>query len=59
MIPNLKKKKAGTLKFFLEYVSKKSKRPHLPVIDMEVKTSFSIRAIAFRSGRDVSQKKQH
>jgi len=44
VIPNLQKKKAGTLKsyltsfeIFLEYVSKKGKRPHLPVLDMEVK----------------------
>ena len=47
VIPNLKKKKAGTLKsyltsfeMFLEYVSKKGKRPHLPVIDMEIKNKL-------------------
>lgn len=47
VIPNLKKKKAGTLKsyltsseIFLDYVSKKGKRPHLPVIDMEGKNQL-------------------
>lgn len=47
VIPNLKKKKAGTLKsyltsfeIFLDYVSKKGKRRHLPVIDMEGKNQL-------------------
>lgn len=45
--PNLQKKKPGTLKsyltsfeVFLEFVSKKGKRPHLPVLDMEVKNKL-------------------
>ena len=43
-MPNLNKKKPGTLKsyltsfeIFLEFVSKKGKRPHLPVLDIDVK----------------------
>ena len=47
VIPNLKKKKAGTLKsyltsfeMFLEYVSMKGKRPHLPVLDIDVKNKL-------------------
>ena len=47
MVPNLKKKKPGALKsylmsfkIFLEFISKTGKRPHLPVLDMEVKNKF-------------------
>ena len=47
VIPHLQKRKAGTLKsyltsfeMFLEYASKKGKRPHLPVLDMEVKNQL-------------------
>lgn len=47
VVPNLQKKKPGTLKsyltsfeVFLEFVSKKGKRPHLPVLDMEVKNEL-------------------
>lgn len=47
VVPNLKKKKHGTLKsymtsleMFLEYVSKKGTRPHLPVLDVNVKNEL-------------------
>lgn len=47
VVPNLKKKKPGMLKsyltrfeIFLEFVSKKGKRPHLPVIDMDIKNQL-------------------
>lgn len=47
VVPNLKKQKPGTLKsyltrfeIFLEFVSKKGKRPHLPVIDMDIKNQL-------------------
>ena len=47
VVPNLQNKKPGTLKsyltsfeVFLEFVSKKGKRPHLPVLDMEVKNEL-------------------
>ena len=47
VIPNLTKKKPGTLKsyltsfkIFLEYISKKGKRPYLPQLDVEVKNEL-------------------
>jgi len=47
VVPNLKEKKPGTLKsymtsleMFLEYISKKGSRPHLPVLDVNLKNEL-------------------
>ena len=58
VIPNLKKKAAGTLKpyltslqKFLEYVTKKGARPHLPDIDEETKNMLYDLAVNLKGWR--------
>ena len=58
VIPNLKKKAAGTIKSyltslqkFLEYVTKKGKRPHLPVLDDDTRNMLFDLALSLKGWR--------